>query len=75
MVRLYEVLMETGVEMKLHGNDDNGRIHITLSKKNHTHTFDIGLMGANEETIENLVVEAVYKFYQFVDDIFKLATA
>lgn len=74
MVRLYEALLETGVDMKLHG-DDNGRIHITLSSKHHTHTFDIGLMGARDEVIENLVVEAVYKFAQFVNDIFELADA
>lgn len=74
MIRLYDALLETGVEMKLYG-DLTGRIHITLFKDHHTHTFDIGLMGAREETIENLVIEAVYKFSQFVHDIFELADA
>lgn len=74
MVRLYQAILETGVCMDTFG-DDNGRIHIVLRKNGHKHTFDIGLMGASEETITNVVVETVYEFNRFVDRFFDLANA
>lgn len=74
MVRLYQAILETGVYMETYG-DDNGRIHIVLNKSCHKHTFDIGLMGASEETITNVVVETIYEFNRFVDRFFDLANA